>query len=86
MSNTCNKETILANLRRVSGQVQGVEKMINEERDVQDILQQITAASSALRSVSKQLLVDYSSGCFGKNRKLAKSDLEKLINQMFKNM
>jgi len=64
-----------------------VEKMVEEDRDIKDVLQQVTAASSALRSIAKQLLIDYSAGCFGKKAgKLDKKDLEKLIEQMFKNM
>lgn len=86
MVTICNKETILANLNRVVGQVNGVSKMIETERDVRETLQQITAASAALRSIAKQLLVDYSAGCFGRAGKLDKKDLEKLIEQLFKNM
>ena len=86
MNTKCNKDTILANIRRVAGQVHGVEKMVDEEREIKEILQQVTASSSALRSIAKQLLVDYSSGCFGSKGRLDKKDVEKLIEQIFKNM
>lgn len=86
MKAECSKEIILANLRRVCGQVNGVEKMIEEDRDIKEVLQQITASSSALRSIAKQLLKDYAAGCFGTKGRLDKKDLEKLIEQLFKNM
>ncbi len=86
MEKKCKKNAIIANVRRVSGQVQGIEKMINEGRDVADILQQVNASASALRSIAKQLLQDYSDGCFAKSKKMDKNDLAKLIDQLFKNM
>jgi len=84
--NRCNRKTILQNLRRICGQVQGIEKMIEEDRDVAEVLQQVTAASSALRSVAKLLLQDYAADCFATSKRLNKKELEKLIEQLFKNM
>ncbi len=83
MPKHCDKESILANIRRVSGQVNGIEKMIVEDREITEVIQQLTAASSALKSVSRTLLEDYANGCFGSN-KLGKEDLQKIINQLFK--
>lgn len=81
-----DKNVILSNVRRVCGQVQGIEKMIEENRDIAEILQQINAANSALKSIAKQLLQNYMQGCFGKASKISKKELEKLIEQMFKVM
>ncbi len=86
MNNACDKNYILTNLRRAIGQIQGVEKMIDEDRDVAEVLQQLAASNSALRSVAKLLLLNYANGCFNANKKFVKKDLEKLINQMFKNL
>lgn len=82
MTTHCDQETIIKNLRRVSGQVQGIEKMVGEKRDVSEIIQQLVAASSALKSVGKVLLEDYAAGCFGK--KADEKDLQKVIAQLFK--
>lgn len=86
MNKKCDKSYILGNLRRVIGQMQGVEKMINEDRDLAEVLQQLVASNYALRSVAKMLLLDYANGCFNANKKFDKKKLEKLINQMFKNL
>ena len=83
MPKHCDKESILANIRRVSGQVNGIEKMVIEDREIAEVIQQLTAASSALKSVSHSLLEDYADGCFG-NKKLSKEELQKVINQLFK--
>lgn len=85
MTKKCDKNQILANIRRVSGQVEGVERMVEEDRDIAEVLQQLLAAESALRSVGRMLLLDYAHGCFNAQKKLDKKDLEKLIVQLFKN-
>lgn len=87
MEKNCDKNYILSNLRKIAGQIQGIEKMIHEDRDISEVLQQLAATNSALRSVAKLLLLNYSNDCFNTNKKkFAKKDLEKLINQMFKNL
>lgn len=82
MPNHCDHEIIIKNLRRVSGQVQGIEKMVEEKRDISDVIQQLIAASGALKSVGRALLEDYAAGCFGK--KADEKDLQKVIAQLFK--
>ena len=47
----------LRRLRKVEGQVRGLQRMIDEGRDCEDVLRQIAAASSALRRVGVNLAV-----------------------------
>lgn len=84
MPTKCDKDNIIKNLRRVCGQVSGIEKMIAEDRDIVDVLQQVTASSSALKSVGRQLLEEYAQGCFNNKKKLQQKDLQKVIAQLFK--
>lgn len=84
MNKKCDKDTILANVRRVAGQVSGIEKMIEDDRDIAEVLQQITASSSALKSIGKQVLEEYANGCFNNKAPLAQKDLQKLIVHLFK--
>ena len=58
------KEKLMNRLRRVEGQVRGVQTMISEERNCRDILQQLSAIRSAVQGVSQLLLEDYMSDCF----------------------
>ena len=46
------KEDLMKRLRRVEGQVRGVEKMLDENRDCREVLQQLTAIKSAVQQVS----------------------------------
>lgn len=43
-----NKENILVRLRRIEGQVRGVQRMIEEEAECSQILNQIAAIKSAV--------------------------------------
>lgn len=59
---TTHKET-LNRLSRISGQVQGVKRMVEEEKYCIDIVTQIQAARSALRSVELQILQKHMHHC-----------------------
>lgn len=50
-------------LRRIEGQIRGVQKMVDEERYCVDILVQIAAAKSALHQVGLSLLDAHTRGC-----------------------
>ena len=58
-----NKDQLLNRVRRVSGQIGGVERMIAEERYCIDILTQISAAQAALDKVALGLLEDHARHC-----------------------
>jgi DNA-binding FrmR family transcriptional regulator len=50
-------------LRRIEGQVRGIEKMVDEERYCIDILTQIGAAMTALENVGLKVLEDHVDHC-----------------------
>ncbi|MDR7418306.1 MAG: metal-sensitive transcriptional regulator [Armatimonadota bacterium] len=50
------RESILARLRRIEGQVKGLQRMLREERDCGEITQQLAAARAALDNVAVNLL------------------------------
>jgi DNA-binding FrmR family transcriptional regulator len=58
-----DKDKIRNRLRRISGQVGGLERMVDEERYCIDILTQIAAVQAALDKVSLALLSDHSRHC-----------------------
>ena len=58
-----DKEDILARLRRIEGQVRGIQKMVESDEYCIDILTQITAASNALKKVAVGLLDDHIRHC-----------------------
>jgi DNA-binding FrmR family transcriptional regulator len=58
-----DKERVLNRLRRISGQVGGLERMVEEERYCVDILTQISSVQAALDKVSLALLDDHTRHC-----------------------
>ena len=58
-----HKEALAKRLRRIEGQVRGIEKMVEEERYCIDILTQIAAANTALESVAFKVLDDHVKHC-----------------------
>ena len=57
------KEALAKRLRRIEGQVRGLQRMVAEERYCADILVQIASAQEALRSVGKLLLQNHLAYC-----------------------
>ena len=58
-----DKEALIRRMNRISGQVSGITKMIEEDRYCVDILNQVTAAKSALTAVAMQVLTDHTKNC-----------------------
>lgn len=57
------KEAILRRLRRVEGQIRGLERMVGEDAYCIDVLTQISASTRALESVALKLLGDHLAHC-----------------------
>src|SRR6202022_2101529 len=60
---TKDKQKIEARLRRIEGQVRGIQKMVEEDRYCIDVLTQVNATRAALESVALQLLADHTEHC-----------------------
>ena len=58
-----NKEQLLNRLRRIEGQVRGIHKMVENDRYCLDILNQVSAITSAINQVSLALLEDHTHHC-----------------------
>ena len=60
---THDKDRYLRRLRRVEGQVRGLQRMIEEDKYCIDILTQVSAATKALQAVALGLLEEHLSHC-----------------------
>jgi DNA-binding FrmR family transcriptional regulator len=60
---TATKDDLLKRLRRIEGQVGGVERMIEDDRYCIDVLTQISAVQAALDKVALGLLDDHARHC-----------------------
>jgi DNA-binding FrmR family transcriptional regulator len=57
-------DAIIQNLRRIEGQVKGIQRMVTEQRPCDDVLTQIMAIKAALDRVTKDLVESNMSRCF----------------------
>jgi CsoR family transcriptional regulator, copper-sensing transcriptional repressor len=60
---THDKDNYLRRLRRIEGQVRGLQRMIEEDKYCIDILTQVSAATKALQSVALGLLEEHLGHC-----------------------
>lgn len=60
---TDRKDEHLKRLRRIEGQVRGLQRMLDEDKYCIDILTQVSAATSALKSFSLELLDEHLNHC-----------------------
>jgi len=60
---TKDKKRIQARLRRIEGQVRGIQKMVDGDRYRIDVLTQVNATKAALESVALELLADHTEHC-----------------------
>jgi CsoR family transcriptional regulator, copper-sensing transcriptional repressor len=58
-----SKEKVKNRLRRIGGQIGGIERMVDEERYCIDILTQISAAQAAIDKVALALLDEHTRHC-----------------------
>ncbi len=58
-----NKDAITKRLRRIEGQVKGIQKMVENDKYCGDVLIQVAAARSALNSVGGLILENYTKDC-----------------------
>ena len=58
-----DKEAILKRLRRVEGQVRGLQRMIEEDKYCINVLDQVAAVTKALQAVAIELVEDHLSHC-----------------------
>ncbi|MGI6129694.1 MAG: metal-sensitive transcriptional regulator [bacterium] len=58
-----DKKNMLDRLRKIEGQVRGIQKMIDDGRYCVDILTQLSAVQAALNKVGLMVLEDHTRGC-----------------------
>ena len=82
------KERNVKRLRRIEGQVRGLQKMVEEDRYCADIMTQISSVQEALRSVSRELMRNHLKHCASTAMREsgagAEAMYDELVDLMFK--
>jgi DNA-binding FrmR family transcriptional regulator len=80
----------LKRLRRIEGQVRGLQRMISEDRYCADILTQIASVQEALRSVGRELMRNHLKHCAASAIRAGEAEAEamydELIDLMYRNL
>jgi len=80
------KDDVLKRLRRIEGQVKGIQKMIEEDKYCVDVLIQIAAIRAAINKVGILIFENHTRECLKKAREEKQEEkmIEELINVMVK--
>ena len=85
---TQDKDDYLRRLRRIEGQVRGLQRMVEEDRYCADIMTQISSVQEALRSVGRELMRNHLKHCaataIAQGGENAESMYDELIDLMYK--
>ncbi|HNV06199.1 MAG TPA: metal-sensitive transcriptional regulator [Petrotogaceae bacterium] len=77
------KKQIMNRLKRIEGQIKGLQNMVEQERNCVEILTQLSAISGALDNTAKEIVKEYARNCF---IKYESTQDEKLINELIENL
>ncbi|MFQ3573664.1 MAG: metal-sensitive transcriptional regulator [Thermodesulfovibrionales bacterium] len=80
------KAELLIRLKKIEGQVRGLQKMIIDERGCRDILSQFSAIYGAMRQVSYHLMEHYLNKCIEKNEVQLSEDIMVNLKHFLKNL
>ncbi|MEQ8201664.1 MAG: metal-sensitive transcriptional regulator [Syntrophomonadaceae bacterium] len=81
---TDNRKKVISRLRRIEGQVRGVQRMIAEEADCGEILTQIAAIKSAVHQAGVIIFESHAQECIA--RSLQQGESEEAFEEMVKVM
>lgn len=77
------KDANLKRLRRIEGQVRGLQRMVEEDRYCADIITQVASVQEALRSVARNLMRNHLHHCAAKAlRSGKKTESEAMFDEL----
>src|SRR6476620_1913100 len=80
------KSRNLKRLRRIEGQVRGIQKMVGDDRYCADILTQISSVHEAMRGVSRELMRNHLKHCASKAIRSGDAEAEAMYDELVEMM
>ncbi|MFZ1395996.1 MAG: metal-sensitive transcriptional regulator [Candidatus Promineifilaceae bacterium] len=80
--NTAVKKELQTRLNRIEGQVRGVQKMLDDDRECQEIVQQLTAVRAAVHNARLQFMRTYARDCLLQGPELSEADRTLMIDDL----
>jgi DNA-binding FrmR family transcriptional regulator len=78
MQEAVSQETLLKRLKRIEGQIRGIQRMIQNDRDCESIITQLAAIRSAIEGVGALLLNNYMKLCLREESKADSASVDSL--------
>lgn len=82
LSNPSTKHSLVSRLKRIEGQVRGVQMMVTDERDCREILQQLASIRAAVQSASLLFIEEYATNCLLGEENGDRSSRETLVKDL----
>lgn len=76
------RQSNLRRLKRIEGQVRGLQKMVEEDRYCADILMQISSVQEALKGVSKELMRNHLRHCATHSIQNGKQEAQEMYDEL----
>lgn len=76
----CSKENIIQRLKKIEGQVKGIQRMLNDEKCCVDVLIQIAAIRAAINKVGILIFENHTRECL--KQALHENQEEKMIEEL----
>jgi DNA-binding FrmR family transcriptional regulator len=80
--NQDTKKNALSRLKRIAGQVTGVQRMVEEERAGPDVLLQVAAVQAAMLETARIVLWDYAGICLAEATQLDQEVRKKKVHEL----
>jgi CsoR family transcriptional regulator, copper-sensing transcriptional repressor len=76
------KDRNLKRLRRIEGQVRGLQRMVEEDRYCADIMTQISSVNEALRAVGRELMRNHLKHCAATAIRSGEAEAERMYDEL----
>jgi len=73
-----SKATLISRLKRIEGQIRGIQKMLGDDRECEGIVTQLVAVRAAIESVGALVLNNYMKICFRKDGQTEEDSINSL--------
>lgn len=80
IANDSKKDDILKRLNRIEGQIKGIQKMLEADKNCVEVLTQVAAVRAAVNKVGGMILENYSMKCLG--NAVSSNEKEKAVEEL----
>ena len=84
LESSATRDYLQRRLRRVEGQLRGIQKMLDDDRDCAEIAQQLSAAQAALRRTTSVFLHSHARECLLRGPELETADRATMLDDLFR--